>query len=822
MKLTRYLSLFLGLLMAAVAMQGLASPGSPKMPSTLNFQSLNELSVPSTDTEWAFELSKLDMCIASDHLAGLRSRNTDMYLLKYMLLHTVLINDTPELNALASYAAANGYDVETAFLHYYDDTSVTYSGGKTETIKGYGGGTAATLKDARVKGYIWLSDRYLYDLKSPLFQRFKGSYYRNIITSSPYPDGIFIDETSPTASYFPTINSGGRVVEYGNQTPSQFSSAYMTDMTAAFAQVNALMGSDHPTCPGGERLLLPNIAEYVLPFMDLGINGADGLLTEFWMQVLQPRVTDACDWAKQLADKGKILIFTQGTAAPEIPDKGNYTSAMDRHQMFSLSNYWLAKQGRYTYYQQKAPDGGPSLSQFWCKAREFDVGAPVDPIYSIWKTGTDPAGQNYTIYKRTYTKGLILSRPKIGWTYSDYGTLSQAYDLGGSYRLLHSDATLGPDITKIGLAMGEAVTLVRSDGGVPTDTTPPTISSVTAAGMTGSGATITWSTNESSTGSVDYGATTSYGSSAPASTASGSQSVTLSGLTANTTYHFRVSATDAAGNTAQSADYTFTTTSSGGGETGTPSFIKHWALIGPFGQGHNIDFIGEATNHPSVGDATAGKTWTDFTSPTDKIDLYSVVLPNTYSTAYLNTYVYSPAQRNCQLRIGVDDAAKAFVNGAQVLDDPGYRSPNPDTNKADIVLNAGWNQLLIKAENFTVGWTLYARITDAQGNNLSDLNYQVNYPNAPAGGTPNIAVTISVDKQIAKVGEKLVYTVAYTNTGSGSASSAIVSADVNPYVTFVSATGGGAYDATAKVVRWSLGTLAPGMSGSVTYTVTVN
>jgi hypothetical protein len=92
------------------------------------------------------------------------------------------------------------------------------------------------------------------------------------------------------------------------------------------------------------------------------------------------------------------------------------------------------------------------------------------------------------------------------------------------------------------------------------DTTPPTISSVVASGVTASGATVTWTTDEASTSAVEYGLTTSYGaSSALDSTRVTAHSRTLSGLTPSTAYHFRVLSVDATGNAGVSADYTLTT-----------------------------------------------------------------------------------------------------------------------------------------------------------------------------------------------------------------------------------------------------------------------
>ena len=92
------------------------------------------------------------------------------------------------------------------------------------------------------------------------------------------------------------------------------------------------------------------------------------------------------------------------------------------------------------------------------------------------------------------------------------------------------------------------------------DTTAPVIAGVSVSGITSSGATISWTTDESSDSQVEYGTTTAYGM---LSTLDGAlattHSLTLSGLSDVTQYHFRVRSRDRAGNLATSADSTFTT-----------------------------------------------------------------------------------------------------------------------------------------------------------------------------------------------------------------------------------------------------------------------
>lgn len=89
---------------------------------------------------------------------------------------------------------------------------------------------------------------------------------------------------------------------------------------------------------------------------------------------------------------------------------------------------------------------------------------------------------------------------------------------------------------------------------------PPVISAVSAAAITPSTATIQWTTSSPATSQVDYGTSTAYGASTTLdATLVTNHSQPLSGLTAATTYHFRVRSTDAQGNTATSPDASFST-----------------------------------------------------------------------------------------------------------------------------------------------------------------------------------------------------------------------------------------------------------------------
>lgn len=94
---------------------------------------------------------------------------------------------------------------------------------------------------------------------------------------------------------------------------------------------------------------------------------------------------------------------------------------------------------------------------------------------------------------------------------------------------------------------------------VAADTVAPTISNINVAAQETS-ATISWDTNENSVGQIKYGRTNNYGSITPLeNNAALNHSQTITGLLPNTTYHFQILATDAAGNTRVTSDATFKT-----------------------------------------------------------------------------------------------------------------------------------------------------------------------------------------------------------------------------------------------------------------------
>lgn len=110
-----------------------------------------------------------------------------------------------------------------------------------------------------------------------------------------------------------------------------------------------------------------------------------------------------------------------------------------------------------------------------------------------------------------------------------------------------------------------------SASSAPPDATAPVVSAVAAAPAPTT-ASVTWTTNEPADSQVEYGPTTTYGSSTTRDPAlATAHSVAIAGLTPATLYHFRVRSQDAAGNTAVGSDMTFTT---GAASDATPPVVS--------------------------------------------------------------------------------------------------------------------------------------------------------------------------------------------------------------------------------------------------------
>ncbi|MDO8586082.1 MAG: fibronectin type III domain-containing protein [Armatimonadota bacterium] len=295
--------------------------------------------------------------------------------------------------------------------------------------------------------------------------------------------------------------------------------------------------------------------------------------------------------------------------------------------------------------------------------------------------------------------------------------------------------------------------------GVTTSTNPPsgapTITIVTVTGITTSSATINCTTDELTTATVRYGATTALGSSSSDTTLRTQHSITLTGLSAGTTYHFVVDARDADGNTSSAPSSTFVTTA---GSATTAGYIRTWLLNGYYSNISSAtrlsqDYLGgEEYAAPRAGQVQGAKTWTFKQSSTDILSFLSVYgSTRTYCAAYACAYVYSPSEQDAQLWLGSNDGVKVWANGVNIWTKDVGRTVTPDQDKMPVHLIAGWNRLIFKVSQNTGGWALVAKVCDSAGKALPGVNVAADTGDT----TPPIISDVQVE---AVTGSRMVVT----------------------------------------------------------------
>lgn len=204
--------------------------------------------------------------------------------------------------------------------------------------------------------------------------------------------------------------------------------------------------------------------------------------------------------------------------------------------------------------------------------------------------GADPGDTTATVItfnSETGITNITSNSATVSWTTDESSDSTIGYSLDTSFNLEKGSATLTTSHSVIltNLSSGTAykfqIKSMDSSGNLATennsgagyafttltggDSTPPVISNVASGTCTDTTVIITWTTDENSSSLVDYGTVlgtyTSTGGNYKASVTS--HSVTLTGLTAETKYYYRVRSIDANGNQALDAGgasgYSFTT-----------------------------------------------------------------------------------------------------------------------------------------------------------------------------------------------------------------------------------------------------------------------
>jgi hypothetical protein len=202
-------------------------------------------------------------------------------------------------------------------------------------------------------------------------------------------------------------------------------------------------------------------------YSDIVIRQNPAYLEEFAIRPLQHNFMQFEDLAATVARRARLTSPSPLGVLDGFPAGGDPTDP--RTQLATLAEYYLLADPDSTFLMFfGGHEPATTWRRHWAPAAAYDVGRPTAP-WSRLVEADDPshAGMKYRVYRRTYERALVLFKPlshkpgdwKVRPTLGD--DTATTHDLGGSYRPLRADGTLGEAVTRVSLRNGEGAILIK-------------------------------------------------------------------------------------------------------------------------------------------------------------------------------------------------------------------------------------------------------------------------------------------------------------------------------------------------------------------------
>ncbi len=557
---------------------------------------------------------------------------------------------------LAQTAASLGVDPEEAYLHYWDDTSVTLQG-VTSIIPGWGGGSATDPKQARVPVYYGDLSRRATNFSTPAAMALQNKFISENAFNTPYasniyPDGIFADNASPVLYNMGTINSGGHVretpghilIEAGSSTPFQ-TWYWNTNFKPFLTQFKIYLDNAASWTPDHKpKELMLNIANTWTDSLATAQTG-HSVFMEFQYDPI--RNNDDTDANGNLVGTGSVMeAYRRDSLAAANGMTSFYESNMTQSangssisrldaMMGGLAYYLTARTANSQYYNfgdMPSPDTsiyssptGTWIGDHWANfmdVAEQQLGNPIGAPVQL-STGVDPEGHKYRIIGREYSNGYAMVRARGNWNQGPTAGSATTITLPRSLRPVDVNGVIGSATTQTTMRNGQGKFFLNASGGGPADTTPPAaVTDLAVSGLSASSISLTWTStgDDGSAGtaasydlrystspitSANFGSATTV-SNEPIPGATGStQSMTVSGLSASTQYYFALQVSDEVPNVSSLSNIANGTTSAASApDTTPPSAVANLAVTGTTSASVSLSWTATGDDG-SVGSATS-------------------------------------------------------------------------------------------------------------------------------------------------------------------------------------------------------------------------
>jgi hypothetical protein len=277
------------------------------------------------------------------------------------------------------------------------------------------------------------------------FRAWAVSYNLQYLNSQPLASGLFVD------------NSSG-LLGLGGSGILESTSTYTGDYASL------LNGIGQAIAP---RWVMANIAGGSASSSAAVVQKVQGYFDEFLLRPLADSYQQVEAMGATLSQYAALTSPSAYAVLDSLPTGGSPTDS--RTQLATLAYYYLFADPVRTFLDfYGGYDPSSSWTSHWSAAAAYNIGQPTG-AYSLFASGTDPANAalTYRVYQRAYTGGLVLYKPlSADSTGATVGSVAAAtataISLGGTYRPVQPDGTLGTAITSITLRNGEGAILVKS------------------------------------------------------------------------------------------------------------------------------------------------------------------------------------------------------------------------------------------------------------------------------------------------------------------------------------------------------------------------
>ena len=453
--------------------------------------------------EDAWRAGHFDLLIGVSDPDAFRAVNPYARIFGYSLIRFIRPDDGL---AIVAWATAHGYDPEDFYLHYKEDTAlptwegrVIVPGFTAGMVPGWnpaGGGkpaSAALRSQSRVVGfYAGHEPWYFANMAHPGLKQFMAERIKGLLDGTWYGgrfatgslDGIIGDE----AIWYSIYNEG--VLNHS----TEYYGVPVTDdhpYAVAIEQFYPFLSESLLSMMGRTEDVMPNYGHVL--FLNYNNRSAQNIQGETpweWGEVwvtytgtsTPTNGSSRCITYDKDYDNAVRAIIHQTRAGGRrvlgARDIASGALGTDRGKLFTLGLYYLVHNAS-TYYMYETASGhalpGHISTWQWNPAVEFNVGVPdyLPPgaadfdgkkgtrEHWVFAAGPDPYAPSltYRVLARRFTHALVLVKMLPEGSVDDARSIT-VHALGGTYRPLLGDGSLGAPVTQASIRNNEALILI--------------------------------------------------------------------------------------------------------------------------------------------------------------------------------------------------------------------------------------------------------------------------------------------------------------------------------------------------------------------------